>query len=92
MGLRVYKEGQPVKLSLGTSFIRTLCKLLPWEIAHLGVIFPVPMYFADQPGIRWLTILGIVLFGVYLISISLSEKNQSIYDRLLGARVVKQQN
>ena len=52
------------KISLGKSFKRTLLKLAPWEIIHIGIIFPTPMYLNDQVNIRLLTILGILLFFI----------------------------
>lgn len=89
VGLAVRGRAEGGRISIGKSFTRTVLKLLPWEIAHLGVIFPTPMYFEEQPGIRILTLVGILLFAIYVISIFLSQKNQSLYDRLLATEVVQ---
>lgn len=75
------------KIGLGKSFVRTFLKLLPWEIAHLGVIFPTPMYFDTDPSIRMLTIVGISLFLIYSISILIHSDGRAIYDRLIGTKV-----
>lgn len=89
VGLAVRVEGKTGRIGLGKSFLRTILKLLPWEIAHLGVVFPTPLYFTEQPNIRVLTLLGILLFILYGVSIILSQKNQSWYDRLLKTEVVR---
>ncbi|WP_340064706.1 RDD family protein [Ascidiimonas aurantiaca] len=75
------------RISPGKSFLRTFLKLLPWEIAHLGVIFPTPLYFEDEPGLRILTLAGMVLFVSYMISILADPKRRSLYDRLLKTQV-----
>ena len=60
------------RISLGKSFQRVFLKLLPWEISHAGIIFPTPLYFEDEPSMRWLPVLGLVLFIVYMASILLN--------------------
>lgn len=87
--LTVYNDNTKDKIEVSKSFYRTLLKLLPWEVAHLGVIFPTPMYFAEEPSIRFLTILGGLLFLLYAISIFLFKKHQSIYDVVLNTSVVE---
>ena len=78
------------KIGLGKSFQRTLLKLAPWEIIHLGLIFPTPMYFEVEPEIRILTIIGILLFITYMASILLNSNRQSIYDKLIGTNVIEE--
>ncbi len=75
-------------ISIGRSFLRTILKLAPWELAHLGVIFPTPMYFEEEGGLRILTILGLALFLAYIVSIFLDKEGRSIYDRILGTKVI----
>ncbi len=86
--LSVYDKGKK-KIGLGKSFQRTLLKLSPWEIAHIGVIFPTPMYFENEPDIRILTVFGILLFFTYMASILLNPNGQSIYDNLIGTTVTE---
>jgi uncharacterized RDD family membrane protein YckC len=94
-GKRVFKlsvrDNDKRQLSLGTSFLRTLLKLLPWEVAHLGVIFPTPLYFESEPDMRLIPFIGISLFALYLLSIFMNEKKQTLYDMILGTRVVEKQ-
>ncbi len=93
-GKRIFKlsvcDKEKRKIGLGKSFQRTLLKLSPWEIAHIGVIFPTPMYFEDEPDIRILTFIGILLFFIYMVSILLSHNKQSIYDKLIGTKVTEE--
>ena len=91
-GKRIMKlsvtDMQSERIGLKKSFIRTLLKLSPWEIAHIGVIFPTPLYFSDNSDVRLVTILGILLFGIYMISILISPNGRSVYDKLVGTKVV----
>lgn len=75
------------KISVGKSFLRTLLKLLPWEIAHAGVIFPTPLYYEPAPEVRIASYIGLILFAVYIVSILIDKRKQSIYDKLLGTGV-----
>lgn len=85
--LSVRNQSNKEKISLGKSFLRTVMKLLPWEIAHLGVIFPEPLYFQENPEIQLLTYFGIVLFAIYVLSILTNKEARSVYDRILGTMV-----
>lgn len=90
-GKRIFKfsveDSENQKISLQKSFLRTAFKLLPWEIAHIGVIFPTPLYFEDAPNLRILSYFGILLFIIYVLSILINAKKQSLYDKLLGTFV-----
>lgn len=76
------------KIGFGKAAVRTVLKLLPWELAHIGVIFPSPLYYNPEPSVRTLTVLAIILFIVYVIYISVAKSNQSLYDKLLGTQVI----
>ena len=75
------------KISLGKSFIRTILKLLPWELAHIGVIFPEPLYFMEEGNVRLLTYIGIALFILYVLSIVTDKQHRTPYDKFLGTQV-----
>ena len=68
VSLEVINSVTTNKINFTQSISRTILKLLPWEIAHIGVIFPTPLHYAENPEIRILTIIGLVLFVVYFIS------------------------
>jgi uncharacterized RDD family membrane protein YckC len=88
MNLKVTEVHKNERISLRKSAIRTFFKLLPWELAHLGVIFPTLLYFESEPSMRWLTVFGSVLFIVYFLSIPLLRRRANLYDWLLGTQVV----
>ena len=87
MNLNVLNKDYLTKISFQKSFMRAIFKLFPWEIAHIGVIFPEPLYYAKNPDVRILTIIGIILFMVYFISIAIDKNSQSVYDKILGVMV-----
>ena len=88
MNLSVRNSADRERITLGRSFKRTFFKLLPWEIAHIGVIFPTPLYFMEEPEVRFLTILGILLLVGFALSILFDAHGRSIYDRLAGTEVI----
>ena len=83
------KDTKNQKLSFGRSLCRTIIKLLPWEIAHMGVIFPTPIYYENDPSVRVLSYVGLLLFAVYVISIWTDSRKRAIYDKLMGTIVSK---
>ncbi len=92
-GKRIFKlnvkDNQNQKIGFSKSLLRTILKLLPWEIAHIGVIFPKPMYYENEPMIRILSYVGIFLFAIYVISIWTDSRKRTIYDKVLGTIVSK---
>lgn len=82
----VDKDGE--KIDLKKSFYRTFLKLAPWEISHTGVIFPIPLYFDNNPEVRILMILGLLLMAVYIVSILIDSLNKSVYDKIINTRVI----
>ncbi|HKK89750.1 MAG TPA: RDD family protein [Saprospiraceae bacterium] len=78
-------DGQAISRS--KAFGRTILKLLPWELSHLGVVFPEPLYYSENGEVRWLTIAGMALVVIYFISIYFLKKTQTIYDLWLGTKV-----
>lgn len=87
MKLAVVDAQTSERISYARAYFRTFLKLLPWEIAHAGVIFPEPSYYMDEPDVRILSIVGLVLFFVYFFSILLNKQHLSIYDKWVGVRV-----
>lgn len=92
-GKRIFKlqvtDPKGNKIPYLKSLLRTLLKLLPWEIAHIGVIFPQPLYFSENPEISWLTYAGIGLLLAYIISVFYQPKKRSLYDSPLHTQVEK---
>jgi len=87
LGLKlVSADGEP--LGFIKVLGRTILKLLPWEIAHLGVIFPTPLYYEEHGDVRLLSYIGIALFVIYFLSILQDRKNRSLYDRICHTELV----
>lgn len=84
------KDNKNQKIKFGKSFLRTILKLLPWEIAHIGVIFPTPLYYMNEPDVRILPIVGLTLFAIYVISIWTDSRNRTLYDRMIETIVEKE--
>ena len=85
-GLRVATE-KGVRLSVGKSTVRTFFKLLPWELSHLTLIFPEPLYFDTDPEFRiFLLIAPCIILG-NLLSIRYNRNKRVWYDVLLGTIV-----
>jgi uncharacterized RDD family membrane protein YckC len=79
---------QPI--GFGKAFIRTALKLLPWEIAHAGVIFPTPSYYEAEPDIRLMSIIGILLFVAYVLSILFNKERRALYEWMVNTKVIIQ--
>jgi uncharacterized RDD family membrane protein YckC len=90
MGLRVI-NAQGERLSFGRSFVRSLIKFLPWELAHAS-IWRIPGWPLNPqtppPIISAGLILVWVIVGAYLISMLMSKKHQTLYDMVAGSYVV----
>ena len=89
MGLTVLDNNNQ-RIGLWKSFQRAILKLLPWELSHVGIIFPTPMYFEEEPSVRVLSIVAITLLIAYTLSIILNSDNRSLYDNLLRTKVIKE--
>lgn len=89
LGLRVGKLPDAKRLTLWEALLRTGCKLLPWELAHLGVIFPTPMYFEENPSTRAFTWIGLGLMMLYVGSLVVRSPRRCLYDYVLGTAVVR---
>lgn len=92
-GKRIFKlevkNNKNQKIDFWKSLGRTILKLLPWEIAHIGVIFPTPIYYENEPSVRILSYIGLLLFAIYVISIWTDSRKRTIYDKVVGTIVSK---
>ena len=95
LGKRLFKlrvrNIEDQKISFFKSFIRTVLKLLPWEIAHIGVIFPTPLYYESEPSVRWSSYVGLILFAVYVMGVWSDAKHRTLYDRMVGTIVYEEE-
>lgn len=86
--LRVVNDTHDSKLPLQVSVKRTALKLLPWELIHIGLNLPNPVWFEDTPSFRYLTLAGTLLFVFYFITILVSKRRTTIYDDLIKTKVI----
>lgn len=73
------------RISKKKSFVRTLVKLLPWEITHIGLL---PIYFSDdpQPTIGLYLANGLII--IYLVYFISQKGRTTIHDRASGTKVI----
>tara|TARA_R110002051_G_scaffold181774_1_gene251235 strand:+ start:5184 stop:5636 length:453 start_codon:yes stop_codon:yes gene_type:complete len=87
--LKIYVESQKGKRGI---FIRTLFKIIPWEIAHIGIHWSV---FYSEKGIEiplwnWLIlIIPQVIIIIYFITVVISKGRSSLYDKIAKTSVEK---
>ena len=88
LGLRVTGlDGE--RISFGRALLRTVVKLIPFEVNHAVMFLPVPLASESNPAFRPGFILIGVLMIVYLASVILTRRNQSIHDLVAGTLVVR---
>ena len=77
------------RISFGRALLRTVVKLIPFEVNHAVMFLPVPMASEPNPTFRPGFILVGVLMIVYLASVILTRRKQSIHDLVAGTLVVR---
>lgn len=86
-GLKViHADGK--QLSRTRSLCRTVLKFIPWELAHTCIWQINYSSQEDSPIIIAGFLLVWILVGVYVISLLISSKNQTLYDQLTKTHVI----
>ncbi|MEQ8767115.1 MAG: RDD family protein [Planctomycetota bacterium] len=75
-------------IGFGRALLRTLVKLLPWELAHLGNNLPEPMWYAEDPGLRVAFALSGLMLAVLIGSVLLSKSRRGLHDLAARSLVV----
>jgi uncharacterized RDD family membrane protein YckC len=66
--------------------VRNVVKLLPWQLAHIGVI---PLLIGGAASLTWVPIVGAyALVGVSIALVLLRRDRAALHDLLAGTRVV----
>jgi uncharacterized RDD family membrane protein YckC len=86
-GLQTVNAQRQTSVAFGKAFLRNLLKLLPWEISHIGVLFPTPIFYETDPQLRILSLLAILLAVLYLLSAVLHPQKRTVYDVVTGVLV-----
>ncbi len=69
------------------ALVRTIIKLIPWELAHFTVLVPVPWWSDPDPAPRLSLIVVYILLGLYLIPMFFTWQQRSVHDFLAGTVV-----
>ncbi len=77
------------KIGFGQALLRTVIKLTPWELTHLTLMLPVPLWWDPMPSLRPGIIIAYVLIGIYLVSMLLNSRKQSLHDIIARTVVVE---
>ena len=80
-------NGEPI--GIGRAVLRSLVMLIPFELNHIVMFYPTPIWSDPKPGFRYGFIVTSVLMIVYLVSVLLTEQHQSIHDLLARTIVVR---
>ena len=77
MGLKVARVDGG-RIVFGQALARTLLKLLPWELTHVTIFLPTPIF--AEPDFRWGFIVVYALLGAYVVVMFFSRRKQSLPD------------
>ena len=87
LGIKVTSlSGAPI--GIGHAVWRSLVMLIPFEVNHVVMFYPTPIWSDPKPGFRYGFIATSVLMIVYLASVLLTEHHQSIHDLAASTVVV----
>lgn len=89
-GIRVV-NGNGDRLTRGQAFVRSIAKVIPWQIAHTS-LFHVPGWPFSVTTIPSAATIGIaivyVLVGIYFATVFISKKRRTPYDWVSGSYVI----
>ncbi|GHO60923.1 RDD family protein [Ktedonobacter robiniae] len=90
MGLRV-TNASGIRLSLPRSLVRSLLKLVPWELTH-ACLWRIPGWPVAPTTPSLIVTTGLVLVwvlvGANLVSMLVGKKHRTLYDWIVGTYVV----
>ncbi len=83
------ESGNGSMISMRQSILRNFIKIaIPWEITHISVHFPKPLFNAIEPNIPlWIYAVDIILL-VYLLVFLLTKGKMTIHDHFSNTRVL----
>jgi uncharacterized RDD family membrane protein YckC len=76
------------RISFGRALLRTIIKLLPFELNHLVLFLPTPIWSDPNPGFRIGFVIVNALIILYFATMFLTRRRQSIHDLAAGTIVV----
>lgn len=76
------------RISFGRALLRTIMKLIPWEVTHLSLFLPTPIFLDGQGGFLPGLITANALIVVYLAVVVMTVGKQGIHDLVVSTMVV----
>ena len=89
LGIHVVDSISQSQIRFPYSLLRTVIKLLPWELAHLGNNLPEPIWYAKEPGLRIGFVFSGLLMTGYVVVLCVNSRRQCIHDMLAQTLVSK---
>jgi len=87
--LRVVKASDRSRISFPQSLLRTVIKLLPWEVVHLSNNLPEPIWYSSEPDFRiGFAVAGLLLL-IYIVTTGVNRKKQGPQDMIARTVNVK---
>jgi uncharacterized RDD family membrane protein YckC len=77
------------RIGVARSLVRTGVKLLPWELTHISLCYPEPVFVTGEIPMPRLLFGVYALGGVYVASSLMTLKKQSVHDLIAGTYVVR---
>lgn len=76
-------------ISTRQSILRNLIKIaIPWEMTHISILFPRPLFYADDPSIPFGIYLVDIILLLYLLVFILTKGKMTIHDYLSNTRAI----
>ena len=88
MKLQVIQSVTESRISLRRSVLRTIIKLLPWELAHVGNNLPTPIWYVEEPQFRIAVVFSGVLLATYVVVLLVNPSKKCIHDLVTATKVV----
>ena len=76
------------RIGFGRALLRTVIKLLPWELTHITVNLPTSMWFEPEPEFRFGLLVVFVLLIIYPTLVLFTRRHQSLHDLIAKTVVV----
>lgn len=89
LGLQV-TDTQGNRIGFSRALLRTIVKLIPWEITHLSLMLPTPIWSeAASTSLRPGLIVANALLVLYIAVAILTPHKQSVHDLIAGTMVLR---
>lgn len=76
------------RIGFGRALLRTIIKLLPFELNHLVLFLPTPIWSDPNPGFRAGFVVVNALMILYLATMFLTKRRQSVHDLIARTTVI----